>query len=433
MESDKLRVVPFAGTRYNPEVIGDMNKVVCPPYDVISPEDRVYYHSISPYNFVRLILGEEHPEDTSEDNRFTRARSSLDNWLKESVMISENAPAMYVYRQDFTRDSKDLSVCGLIAAVRLHEYADQVILPHENTLAKPKSQLKQLLESVEANLDSVYGLYEDPEGVVQTTLEACMSTTPVYDVLDKESVRHRLWLLSDSDSLEDVMQFFADKQIAIADGHHRYETALAYSKDARARLNEPQTDKLRASDYTLMTLANVYQPDLTVLPTHRVMFGLNQQMVDSLPEALETDFDVCACTVDSLSDDMQRTNAIGMYLGTNKPAYTLKHKEGAETGIKGCEASRQLEVNILHKLVLERLLGLNDQDMRDQTNVIYTRDVAEALELVDSDRAQVAFLLNAVGVKPIMDIAAAGEKMPQKSTYFYPKLLSGLVLRLLER
>jgi uncharacterized protein (DUF1015 family) len=431
MALQETRVAPFKGVRYNTSVVGDLATVVCPPYDVISPEDRRHYHNINPYNFVRLVLGEEFETDSSDDNRFSRAGKYLNSWIEADAMREESSPAMYVYRQDFTRDDAQLCVLGLICAVKLHEYADQVILPHENTLAKPKSQLIELIRNVRANLDSVYGLYEDPDGNVQPILDNTMSETPVFDIIDKDNVRHRLWSISDSASLDDIVSFFSDKQIAIADGHHRYETALAYSKEARAALSQQDKDIPLASDYTLMTLANVYQKDLTVLPTHRVMFGLTAESLVRLSAGLSNFFVAQTSKPETIVQDMAREQAIGVHLGSN--SFTLKLKEGVETGIEGCEASQSLEVNILHKLILEDLLGLTVEDMRNQTNVTYTRDAAEAIERVDSYQAQIAFLLNPVGVKPIMDIAAAGEKMPQKSTYFYPKLISGLVLRLLER
>lgn len=431
MALQETRVAPFMGVRYNAAIVGDMDTVVCPPYDVISPEDRIHYHNINPFNFVRLILGEEFENDTHIKNRFSRAGEYLDNWIETGVLTEEASPAMYVYRQDFTRDNAQLCVMGLICAVKLHEYTDQVILPHENTLAKPKSQLKELIRNVRANLDSIYGLYEDPNESIQPILDDAVSESPICDVVDKDKVRHRLWAISDASSLDRIVEFFADKQIAIADGHHRYETALAYSKDARALLSQSDQDTPLESDYTLMTLANVYQEDLTVLPTHRVMFGLTAEALVRLSAGLWDSFDAEASTRETVVQDMARIQGIGAHLGGN--SFVIKLKEGIDAGIEGCEASQTLEVNILHKLILNDLLGLTVEDMRNQTNVMYTRDSNEAIDLVDSHQAQIAFLLNPVGVKPVMDIASAGEKMPQKSTYFYPKLISGFVLRLLER
>ena len=430
MTHDETRVAPFKGVRYNQDVVGDLDKVVCPPYDVISPLDRIYYHNLSPYNFVRLALGEEFESDNEVDNRFTRAGKYLDSWLADRVMVEEALPAMYSYRQDFTRDNSELCVTGIICAVKLHEYVDQVILPHENTLARPKSQLKELIQNVRANLDSVYGLYEDAEHKIESILDVHMTDSPVYDVIDKECVRHRLWVISDVSYIDKIVEFFANKQIAIADGHHRYETALAYSKEVRAQSGQPDNTPLN-SDYTLMTLANVFQPDLTVLPTHRVMHGISAEALLHLSNGLAQNFEAKASSRKTITNDMIENQAIGVYI--NGYAFVISLKDDVITGIEGCEASQSLEVNVLHKLILEGLLGLTSDDIRKQTNVFYTREATEALERVDSGQAQIAFLLNPVGVKPVMDIAAAGEKMPQKSTYFYPKLLSGLVLRLLER
>lgn len=425
------RVSPFRGVRYNSEVVNDLNQVVCPPYDVISPEDRVYYHKIHDCNFVRLVLGEEFESDSSNDNRFTRARSYLDKWLADGALCQDDSPAMYVYRQDFNRDETALSITGLICAVKMHEYQDNVILPHENTLARPKSQLAELIRQVKANLDSVYGLYEDPKGDVQHIIDKVTSGIPAIDVTDKDGVQHRVWIITDTAELAGIVTFFEDKQIAIADGHHRYETTLAYSKEARESLPENKRSQPLESDYVLMTLANVYQDDLTVLPTHRVMFGLSDESLADFNGKLNKKFNVTDTTREKIVQDMAENQAIGVYLKNR--AFIILPKDGVKDAIPGCDASKNLEVNVLHRLVIEELLGLSNEDMRNQTNVFYTRDVDEAVDAVDSGKAQLAFLLNPVGVKAVMDIASAGEKMPQKSTYFYPKLLSGMVLRLLER
>ena len=415
----------FKGIRYDASVVGDISKVVSPPYDIISPQDRVYYHQIHPNNFVRLILGEELEGDNDSSNRFTRAKQYLDQWLSEGVLKQDDTPVIYVYQQQFERDGELKSVCGFTCAVKLHDYADKVILPHENTLAKPKSQLIHLISQTRANLDYVYGLYADESGVLDIVMDKAMANAPAIDTYDKDGVRHILWVVSDLIEIAKVIDFMNDKPIAIADGHHRYETALAYSKDMREQAECPCCEL--PSDYGMMTIVNVYEKDMTIFPTHRVVNNLADEVLADLEESLADLFEVTTSSPFDILDDMARLGAIGMY--RRGRAVTLKLRNNSASMLSGCEASRNLELNILHKLILERSLEIDDEKLRNQTHIIYTRDFQEAIDLVDSGERQVAFLLNHIDVKSVLDIASAGEKMPQKATYFYPKLLSGLVLR----
>lgn len=419
-------IAPFKGIRYNQSVVGDISKVVSPPYDIISPHDRVYYHELHPNNFVRLILGEERETDDESNNRFTRARAYLDQWIQTGVLKQDEKPAIYVYEQQFERDGERKIVRGFTCAVKLHEYSDKVILPHENTLAKPKSHLGPLLRQVRANLDCVYGLYADEQCILNEVMKRAASQAPVIDTLDRDGVRHILWMVTDPGEIEIVVSFLKDKPIAIADGHHRYETALAYRNEVREQIGGGPAGDI-PSDYTLMTIVNVFEKDMTIFPTHRVVGSLTEDVVDSLTDRLAEMFEVESSTRDTLIDDAAKLNAIGIY--SKNGAFTAKLKENSRDLIEGSDASKQLELNVLHKLILEPILGIDQEKLRNQTHIIYTRDAQEAMSLVDSGERQIAFLLNHIDVKSVLDIAEAGEKMPQKATYFYPKLLSGLVLR----
>ena len=418
------QIAAFRGIRYDQSLIGDLQKVTSPPYDVISPEDRVYYHRLDPHNFVRLILGEELDGDDDSNNRFTRAAGYLDKWLSDGTLKQDPEPAIYVYRQQFEEDGRWKTVRGFLPAVKLHDYSDRVILPHETTLAKPKSQLLELMRQTRANLDSIYGLYADEGGALDGVMDRAMAAPPLGEAGDKNGVRHGLWAITDYGEIEQVAAFFADKQIAIADGHHRYETAVAFRDKMREAVC---TREELPSDWALMTLVNVHQVDIVVYPTHRAVGNLAQPMVQQLEQALGKDFVIEPSTRERLVADMASRAAIGMYRpGT---AQTLKLKSGSEQKLKGSAASRALELNILHGLILERSLGIGEESLRNQTNIIYTRDCGEAMDLVDRGDRQIAFLLNHIPVRTVLDVAIAGERMPQKATYFYPKLLSGLVLR----
>lgn len=420
-------VAPFRGIRYDQSVVGALDKVTSPPYDVISPEDRVHYHRLHPNNFVRLILGEELDGDNDSHNRFTRAAEYLQKWLTDGALKQDPQPAIYVYRQQFEEGGRWKMVRGLIPAVKLHAYSDRVILPHETTLAKPKSQLLELARRTRANLDCIYGLYADEDGTLDTVMDHAMVGAALGEATDKNGVRHGLWAITDPEELQRVVQFFANREIAIADGHHRYETALTFRDEMRAAAGT--RDEL-PSDWTLMTLVDVHQPDITVYPTHRAIGSLPAERVERLDQTLEEDFHLEPSSQDRLLDDMAARGAIGVY--RRGKAQTLKLKTGSERKLTGCEASCRLELNILHSLILDGILGIDEDNLRNQTHVVYTRSASEAMEMVDRGERQIAFLLNHIPVRTVLDVAVAGERMPQKATYFYPKLLSGLVLRKME-
>lgn len=417
-------IAPFRGIRYDQAVVGELSKVTSPPYDVISPEDRIHYHRLHPNNFVRLVLGEEFEGDNDSENRFTRAGAYLDEWIRTGVLRQDAEPAIYVYQQQFDEDERLKTVRGLMPAVKLHDYADRVILPHETTLAKPKTQLLELLRRTNANLDCIYGLYADEDGVIEAIMDRVTNCPPLGVSVDKNGVGHSLWAISNPDDIEAAVEFMGNRQIAIADGHHRYETALTFRDEMRAAAGGSRE---LPSDWVLMTLVNVHQPDITVYPTHRAVGSIEESVLRGLEPALQKDFVVEPSSRQTLLSDMAIRGAIGMYRPGE--AKTLKLKGGSRDKLTGSEASRGLELNILHDLILEPILGIDAENLRNQTNIIYTRSAAEAMEMVESGQRQITFLLNHIPVKTVLDVAVAGERMPQKATYFYPKLLSGLVLR----
>lgn len=421
-------IKPFKAIRYDVSVVGDLDKVTSPPYDIISPEDRVYYHKLHPNNFVRLVLGEEFPTDSESDNRFTRSKGYLENWLESGALKEDEQPALYVYQQVFEQNGAKKTVRGFTCEVKIAAYDEKVILPHEWTLARPKSDLAVLIRQVKANLDCVYGLYADADRELDAVMDEAMAGKPIEQATDKNGVVNTIWAITDESEIGKVQSFLAEKQIAIADGHHRYETAMAYRDELRRTTGCNCGDC--AFDYVLMTLVNVYEEDMTIYPTHRVLGNLAQDALDSLDEDLGLLFEVRASRKDALLEDMAREGAIGMY--HTGGAMILKPKPGIESLLPGAEPSRKLELSKLHKLILEKHLGIDDEKLRNQAHIIYTRDASEAFKLVDSGERQIAFLVNHIPVKAVLDIAAAGEKMPQKATYFYPKLLSGMALRKLD-
>lgn len=417
-------VKPFKGIRYNQTIINNIDQVVSPPYDIISPEERKKYHELHQNNFVRLILGEEYESDNENNNRFTRAGEYLTDWLTKDILIEEEKPSIYLYQQRFTSNGKLNIINGFITAVKICEYSENIILPHENTLSKPKGALTETIQKTNANLDCVYGLYYDENYVLGSVISKYTSSAPTILAHDSDENEHVIWAINDSCDISIITNFMSDKQIAIADGHHRYETALKNRNEIR--LNNRANEELK-SDYVMMTLVNVFEKDLTVLPTHRIINNISDDIIDNLIQNITNKFDVAKVSNKNLVSNMTEKNAIGLIMPD--ACYTLTKKADTILDINASIYTKELELTILHKLILEDIMGIDKEKLAAQTNVTYTRSLEEAFNLVNSKSAQMAFICNNIPVKAILDIASQGEKMPQKATYFYPKLLSGLVIR----
>lgn len=380
----------------------------------------MYFHDRHPKNAVRLILGLDMPHDTPSDNRFTRASAYFSEWMAEGTLVQDPKPAVYAYEQHFTLCGKPKTVRGIVSLVKLHEYSEGVILPHENTLPRPKSDLSRLLKATDVNLDSVYALYPDREHKVDAILERVAVTAPAEEVIDRQNVRHRLWTIDDESDIDVITKTLEDKPAVIADGHHRYETALAYRNELRKKDGNTPGDK--PYDYVMMTLVNVYSPDVTVWPTHRMVRGLPARTIDTLKQRLSEMFGVIPSSKERLAADMEARS--GKFIGVCQQgqAYLVDLKDKAAG----------LDVLVLHEAILDGLLGIDEARIRQEANVSYTRDAGEAIDAVDSESCQIAFLLNSVELEVILSAARAGKTLPQKATYFYPKLLSGLIMRKIE-
>ncbi len=427
-ECDMAEVIPFRGVRYNTDFVNP-NETTSPPYDVISPAERAQLHKRHPKNMVRLILGMEKPEDDESSNRFTRASQFFHDWLADGTLMRDSAPVFYAYEQYFTAQGKPRTIRGIIGAVKLHDFSEGVILPHEYTLARPKSDLAKLIRATNANLDSVYGLYPDRTYTVDLILDRIAATEPQEEAIDALGVRHRLWVVSNVEDIAAVTNAISDKQIVIADGHHRYETSLAYRDELREA--NPSRGAMEPYDYVMITLVNAYSDNMVVLPTHRLIRHLPEAVLSALDDRLGAFFDAKPSDAERLTSDMANAGgAIGLY--RNGKAEVLVPKPNAELGISGSDARKGLDVIVLHEAILDGMLGIDAERLRQQSNVVYVRDEQEAFADVDSGEFQAAFLMNPIDLEVMFEMTRAGERMPQKATYFYPKLLSGFVMRSLD-
>jgi uncharacterized protein (DUF1015 family) len=431
-------VRPLPGIRYTAE--GDVAALVTPPYDVISAEDQARYYERHPENIIRLELGREEPGDDQLDNRYTRAAETFAEWRLRGV-LRQDPPSLYLYEQRFTANGAEYRRLSLLARVRLEPWESGVILPHERTMPKPKDDRLRLTRACAATISPILALYDDPGGEVAALLAKIREGEPRIAFIDQQGEEYRLWILQDEVLASALAAQFAPRQLYIADGHHRYETALTYRDEVRELRQElPAED---AVNFTLMGLTAVEDPSLLVLPTHRIVRGIELERLDGLEERLAPFFSVeppGTTTQEwqaALAEQAQQ-RATAFVLIRPDGATLMRLKPEGRAAMLGDDgeaagtshAWRDLDVAILHELVLREGLGIAGEAVRSGEYVSYTRDAEEAARAVRDGHngAQVAILLNPTPPSAIRDVARAGDRMPQKSTYFYPKLLTGLVI-----
>ena len=439
------RIYPFRAWRYNPSAVR-LEDAVTQPYDKISPAMQQAYYQRSPYNLVRIILGLPELFDAGKgESVYTRAARDFRAWREQGVLIQEKSPCIFAYSQRFQVPGTGIEKerRGFIALGKLHDYEEQVVFRHEQTLSKPKSDRLNLLKATRAHFGQIFMLYSDPAGSVERILYEGSGPADA-EVTDEYGVLHRVWRVADPATIRLLTTAMADKKLIIADGHHRYETALNYAKEhapaARAS-SESNTHSLPQPAYpeaaAMMTFVNMDSDGLVILPTHRVVHGLETFDPAAFARAAEAFF-----TVETLPE-AEAARYIAALSGERGPAFVavtragallLRSKpEAANAALAAVpERQRQLDLTHLHSLVLDRLLGLDAEKVREQTNLRYLRDAAEAVEQVRRGEADAAFLTNPVTMEQLREVAFAGEVMPQKSTDFYPKLLSGLAIYALE-
>ena len=455
-------IYPFRALRYDSNRVSP-SSVVTQPYDKISPAMQDRYYDASPYNLVRIILGKSTAHNNDADNVYTRAAASLKNWRREGVLQQDPKPAIYYYTQRFTVPASAIGAHGapveferrgFIAAGRIHDYTDGVVFRHEQTLAKPKSDRLNLLRTTKAHFGQIFMLYSDPHdeigmllensvlevspgGTRQSAADAVLSVEPDIAVTDEYGVFHRVWCVSDPKVVEAVQKKMQDKKLIIADGHHRYETALNYRNERRAAATSPHKPKEGSNgapfELVMMTLVNMDSRGLVILPTHRVVHSLKNFEREKFLERARKFFEVVPFS-GSCEQKMARLHEAGGHgttlLAASGDECFLMHfrPDSADEVLKSVpQLQRQLDVVALHKVVLEHVLGLSEESIRNQENISYHREPEEALKKV-KEGANIAFLMNPIKMEQLREITFAGGVLPQKSTDFYPKMLSGLTI-----
>ena len=417
----------FRGMRYNTPIAGEISKLCCPPYDIISEQQRLEYISENEYNVIRLELPKE------GENPYANASDILDMWRDKGVLIHEDKPAIYIYEEEFTAYGERKSIKGIIARVKLEEFSKGIILPHEFTLSKAKEDRFNLMKATNCNFSQIYALYMDQTHKTLNTIDKESEGDSVLEFTDSDNVTHRLWIVTDEEVIAKLVDDFADRKLYIADGHHRYETALNYRNYCRENGISKEGD---AQDYQMIYLVDMEHPGLVVFPTHRLVRDLPEFDKDKMLSLCDEYFDVTKQNgTENMEKELEKLynegkKAFGFYCG-NGEWYLLVLKDidvMAKFLPDLCKASQQLDVSVLHTLVLEKIFGIDKENMANQINLTYTKFFEEAISLVDKGEFQCSFVLNPTRVTEIRDVAAAGEKMPQKSTYFYPKMITGMVM-----
>ncbi len=439
-----VRVVPFRAYRYNTEKAGDLSKLVSPPYDIIKGEKVDRLQSMSPYNIAWIIRNKPQDGDDETNNQYTRARDLLKKWIEEGILVQDDRESFYVYGQDFEVNGRRRFRFGFIGLIRLEEFAKETpkdrkftgVLQHEETLPKDIEDRLNLCRATMAQFGQIFVIYPDHEGEVDSILKEAMNEKPIADVTDYEGVRHRIWRISDEEKTRRISQLMEDKYVIIADGHHRYKTALALAREH---------PKLESAKYRMMTFVNMANPGLVILPTHRLVQNLEDFSVERLFEGIGEYFDIKSF---DNKDDMFRLmeekfrrgeHAFGLFVNDGK-FYTLVLRDESvmdEVLPDKSRELRRLDVSILHSLILDRVLGIDKEKLAQGSMsgrggyVVYIKGIGNAVdEAIAAVRsgAQAVFFMNPTRVEEVEAVSKNFEVMPQKSTFFQPKVWTGFTI-----
>jgi uncharacterized protein (DUF1015 family) len=426
------RIAAFRALRFDPTRLPDTAKVIAPPYDVISAEQRAQLEAQSSHNIVHLDL----PRGEG-DAKYEHAHALLDAWMAEGSLREDPEPGIYRYEQTFSFDTgsgpRTYTRKGFFALIELSPFSARVVLPHEHTLSGPKVDRFKLIKTTEAHFSQIFALYRDPQGAAEAVLEAATTSAPDVDATTPDGCRHRLWAVTDKSTIAAVARVFAPKQVMIADGHHRYETMVAIRDALRPAGAAPGTSQ---ADFGPMFFARAEDPGLLVLPTHRMVHGLPEKSLDELAVRCQPWFvveDGNEMDAASIGERLRREGETAVTFAVRRPKQArttwLRLRKDADLSRLGPPTLGCLDVSVLHGLILDPILGIGAEAMAKQQNLTYSHDLHETLGRVASGDVQAAFLMNATKVNQVLDACEAGFVLPQKSTYFQPKLATGLVMQ----
>jgi len=426
---------PFRAVYYNRSVVGNLSDVICPPYDIINPQMEEELYQRSQYNFVRIEHNRQLLQDSDVDNRYTRSAAKLKQWLEQKVLITAKTPAIYVHDHCFNSQGEKHTRRGLLVRVKIEEWHRNIIRPHEGTLAEAKSDRINLLKAIKANTSPIMMLYQDREKRISSLLESQKTDGYLISLEEDNGERHEIWQITEPRVINEICASIKNKALYIADGHHRYESALIYQRQMLASSSAARGDA--AFNFVMMTLVDFNDPGLVILPPHRLLRGLPESKLAGLRDKLGSFFDIEYLPlnlpdlwqrVDGLLADTSRVKLI--LFGPdrqNLSVLTLRDVVAAERMIPyfHSEIYKRLDVSIVDHVILEELLELSSED---EIKISYNYDRRDAVDAVLNQEYQLAFIVSPVKAETIKEIADVGDRMPRKSTYFYPKLPSGLII-----
>ncbi|MDH4226372.1 MAG: DUF1015 domain-containing protein [Deltaproteobacteria bacterium] len=442
-------IKPFKGIRYNLSKLGDLTPVMAPPYDVISPEYQNKLYDRHHCNVIKLILTKEAPGDNETNNKYTRAAKDFKTWISTGILEQIPKPSIFYYTQSYKlKEGRIRTRKGFIALCKLEEFGKGSVFPHEKTLSGPKADRLSLMKEVNANLSCIFAIFPEASDIaaekrVTGIIENARHGEPMVDVKGDDGVVNNVWKISDEAAIAKVAEIMKDKKVFIADGHHRYETAINYRNYMREKTGK--TGGNEPFDYVMMYFASMGEDGLDIFPTHRVVHSVEGFSLSKTLEKAKEYFDITEYSFDGdgietdtrkrfladMNSHYGKITAFGLYAKEKNAYYLLKLKDKSIMdkvfGKDMPDLYKTLDVTVLHSLILNKILGISQEDQEKQKNLVYIKDTDEAFKAGKVDKHQAVFIMNATKVSDVQDISEAGLLMPQKSTYFYPKLLSGVI------
>ncbi len=435
-----MEVKPFKAFRYDSHKVGNVGDCIAPPYDVIDSTEQEQLYNKSPYNIVRITRGKVYPEDNTQENQYSRAAAYLSDWSNSGILKKDDRETIYGYVQDFVIGAQSLQRLSFISLAKLEEFGT-VVKAHEQTFEKPMTDRLKLKKATLAHFGLVFMLYDDPQCIAESIIRKAMHQEALLDFSDDQAVRHRLFAITSKEDHAAIIAMMADKTCIIADGHHRYTTGLKLSKE----LSHPN------AKYQMISFANIRQQGLLVLATHRLVYNIPGFDGCSLIDKIRGEFDITPFAFKGLAQKQtakqqmltmmktqlnQGRNAFGIYHRGQHCFWvaTLKDKESMNTAVPDkSPAWRCLDVAVLHKLIIERQLGIDEEKLAKGQYIVFVKDtpsaVDDSIKQVDSGDKQIAFFVNPITFQQLFDVTEYNERMPQKSTYFYPKMYTGLTIQ----
>ncbi len=435
------KIIPFRGILYNPDKIQDISKVMTPPFDVISKQEQDEYYESHPQNMIRLILGRTTENDTSDNDWHTRAADSLSQWVSDDILVQDDLQSFYLTSVEFPMENRMVTRFGMIALVGLEPFENGIVLPHERTFSRVKSERLELMKKCHTNFSPIFSLYSDDNGILNTVKSAIDGKTPDMDFTDNFDHRHKLWRVTDPDVHKYVTEAMKDKRIFIADGHHRYETALNYKRWV-SETNSGFSDN-HPANYVMMYLCSMEDPGMVILPAHRLLMDVPSSKISELTENARIYFDIQLFSFEENGYEKARdefisalisnnsTNTVGVFIKDMSEFYLLKLKPDVmETLFSNeiPEALIDIDVTVLTRLIFMEILGFDNARLDNDKLISYSSIAKKAVEAVNAGDCDVAFILNPTKIEQVKKIAEQGLIMPRKATYFYPKVITGQVI-----